>query len=143
MRHCGFAPLLQDVEKRRRVFDNLTKRLASLNIDIIVGLESSGYVMAAALADRLGLPLVMFRKPFGGLGWENHASYNILNGKQILVIDDLLVTGKTLESAITTIKAKFQPGLIIVCVLAALTSFQGRTFLETEHPDVPVICVSE
>ncbi|MCR5494733.1 MAG: adenine phosphoribosyltransferase [Treponema sp.] len=83
------------------------------DIDAIAAIESRGFLFAAPLAERLGLPFLVIRKKgklpgevyscsyaleYGTATIEAHKS-DILSGKNYLVIDDLIATGGTFSAS--------------------------------------------
>jgi adenine/guanine phosphoribosyltransferase-like PRPP-binding protein len=74
--------------------------------DAIVCMGNSGTLFAGGLSVRLGLPIILVRKP-----QENtHSTYlveGLFSGKQLLFIDDFISSGKTLMTASNMIKDKF------------------------------------
>ncbi|PIE04619.1 MAG: adenine phosphoribosyltransferase [Spirochaetales bacterium] len=85
------------------------------NTDVaaVAGIESRGFIFAAPLADRLGIPLILVRKAgklpgdtwredyqleYGQAAVEIHKS-DVPAGKDVLLIDDLIATGGTLSAA--------------------------------------------
>lgn len=82
-------------------------------IDAVAGVESRGFIFAAPLAEKLGVPLILIRKKgklpgdtykckysleYGMAEVEVHKK-DIVKGQKILVIDDLIATGGTLTAA--------------------------------------------
>ncbi|MCD6162366.1 MAG: adenine phosphoribosyltransferase [candidate division Zixibacteria bacterium] len=105
--------LLQDSQAFKTVMDHLYERYKQKQIDAVVGIESRGFIFGAALADRLGTSFIPARKPgklpadtisesydleYGQAALEIHRDA-ISSGMKILVIDDLLATGGTLEAS--------------------------------------------
>ncbi len=93
--------------------DEMTKLYTEADIDAVAGVESRGFVFAAPLAERLGVPLILIRKKgklpgntygckyaleYGTAEIEVHKA-DIKAGEKILVIDDLIATGGTLKAA--------------------------------------------
>ena len=108
------TPLLAHPPALRRAVDALAERFADVRYDLIVGIESRGFVFSAALAYSRGVPLVPMRKrgklPFavvsesydleyGSDALEIHADA-IAPGARALIVDDLLATGGTLSAAV-------------------------------------------
>ena len=108
------TPLLAHPPALRRAVDALAERFADVRYDLIVGIESRGFVFSAALAYSLGVPLIPMRKrgklPFevvsesydleyGSDALEIHADA-IAPGARALIVDDLLATGGTLSAAV-------------------------------------------
>lgn len=93
--------------------DEMAKLYENAQIDAVAGVESRGFVFAAPLAERLGVPLILIRKKgklpgntygckyaleYGTAEIEVHKA-DIKAGEKILVIDDLIATGGTLKAA--------------------------------------------
>ncbi len=106
------SPLLAQPELRDAVIDLFEDEFANRKIDLIAGLDARGFIFGSLLADRLRLPFVMVRKQ-GKLPRPTHSeSYDTeyssstieiaahdVEGKTVLLVDDLLATGGTLRAA--------------------------------------------
>ena len=107
------TPILQDPELFGNVIDIFYDRYKSEKIDVIVGIESRGFIFAAPLALKLGCSLAIARKP-GKLPYETvSAEYSLEYGvdtlelhtdafkpdEKVLIMDDLLATGGTAKAA--------------------------------------------
>ena len=129
------------------VVDELTKRYSGKNIDYIVSIESRGFIFGAALAYRLGCGLVPVRKK-GKLPYKTHqATYELeygtdtleihedafQEGKNILIVDDLLATGGTVSAVIELVK-KLGGKLIETAFVIELEFLNPRSKLK----DVPI-----
>lgn len=105
--------LLKDKDMYRLYVDILYERYKNHRIDKIVGVESRGFIGGGALAYRLGAGFVPIRKPgklpaekirkeyqleYGTDAVEIHRDA-IAKGERILLHDDLLATGGTIEAA--------------------------------------------
>jgi len=101
--------LLQDPVHLRRALDLMTVLCGDLPVDKVVAVESRGFILGGALADRLGAGFVPVRKP-GKLPWKSRsARYELEYGtdtvevhedavrpsERVLVVDDLIATGGT------------------------------------------------
>jgi adenine phosphoribosyltransferase len=101
--------LLRDPVLLRRSLDLLTVLCGDLAVDKVVAIESRGFILGGALADRLGAGFVPVRKP-GKLPWKaRQATYELEYGKdtleihedalvageRVLVVDDVIATGGT------------------------------------------------
>jgi adenine phosphoribosyltransferase len=102
------TPLIGDGSSFRLVTDLLAEIVGNRPPELIVGIESRGFIFGAALAERLGVGFVPVRKPgklpfrttretyaleYGTDALEMHE--DAVEGKRCLVLDDLLATGGT------------------------------------------------
>lgn len=130
------TPVLADGPAFARVVDALRERYAG-RIDMIVGIESRGFILGAPLAYALGVGLGVVRKP-GKLPWEKlSASYALEYGtdtlemhrdaiagrNRIVVVDDLLATGGTARAALELIGSA--GGTVIETAFMVELSFLG------------------
>lgn len=107
------TPLLQAPEAFSAVIDQLAERYRDRGMTAIMGIESRGFIFGAALAKVLSLPFVLARKP-GKLPYKTIAESYALEygeatlevhedalkqGDKVLVIDDLLATGGTMQAS--------------------------------------------
>lgn len=105
--------VLKDPEALRYVVQEMARRFRDKGIDVIVGVESRGFIFGAPLAYELGLGFVLVRKPgklpaeklrieydleYGKDALEIHRDA-IQPGQRVLLIDDLLATGGTISAA--------------------------------------------
>jgi adenine phosphoribosyltransferase len=106
--------LLQDAEGFRAGVDSVTRPFEKQGIDLVVGIESRGFILGAAVADRLGVGFAPVRKPgklpsttitgsydleYGSDSLEMHDDA-VLKGQRVLIVDDLLATGGTARTAV-------------------------------------------
>jgi adenine phosphoribosyltransferase len=106
--------LLKDADAFREVIDRMAEMVKDERIDLVVGMESRGFIFAAPLADRLGAGFVPVRKlgklPAETLEVEYDLEYGtatleihrdaIQAGQRVLIVDDLLATGGTVLGTI-------------------------------------------
>ncbi len=97
----------------RYCVDAMVKLYKSADLDAIAAIESRGFLFAAPLADRLGIPLILVRKKGKLPGKTKSRSYSleygtaeiemheadIPKGGKVLLVDDLIATGGTLRAA--------------------------------------------
>jgi adenine phosphoribosyltransferase len=108
-------------------------------IDVIVGIESRGFLFAAILAYELGIGIVPVRKPgklphktiaetyeleYGTDSLEIHADA-LKKNQRVLVVDDLLATGGTVQAAIRLVE-KLGGEVTGCCFLVELDFLKGR-----------------
>jgi len=111
------TPLLQSPEGLQASIDGLAKLVDPNSYDLICGIESRGFIFGTPLAMQLGKGFIPIRKP-GKLPWKTASeSYELeygtdtieihldaCEGKRVLIVDDLLATGGTMEAAIKLIR---------------------------------------
>lgn len=135
--------LLKNGPAFSKVIDELVRRYQEKKIDLVLGIESRGFIFAAVLADRLGAGFIPVRKP-GKLPAETlQATYDLEYGKdsleihrdaiqpgqQVLLVDDLLATGGTAAAALQLVRQL--EGIVVgVAFIIELEFLHGRKKLE-------------
>ncbi|MEM9381411.1 MAG: adenine phosphoribosyltransferase [Planctomycetota bacterium] len=112
------TPLLQSPEGLRASIEGLTSLVDPASYDIVCGIESRGFIFGTALAHALGKGFIPVRKP-GKLPWRTASeSYELEYGSdtieihtdavdgapRVLMVDDLLATGGTMEAALKLVR---------------------------------------
>ena len=140
--------LLQDPAGFHSAIDGLALPFMGQGIDIVIGIESRGFIFGAAVADRIGAGFSPVRKPGKLPSTKVSATYNleygtdsleihddaVKNGQKVLIVDDLLATGGTARA--TTDLVKGLGGRIhALAFLIELVALNGRARLagETIH----------
>ena len=110
--------LLQSPEAFRQSCDELYNRYKNKKIDVVVGIESRGFIFGAVLAYKLGVSFVPIRKkgklPHKTVSHTYQKEYGpdtieihedaIKKGDMVLIIDDLIATGGTVAAAIKLVE---------------------------------------
>ena len=109
--------LMADGQGFKAAIARLTEPYRIEPIDVVAGIEARGFIMAGAIADRLGCGFVPVRKK-GKLPWRTISQDYALEygtdtlemhedalarGKRVLLVDDLIATGGTAEAAVSLI----------------------------------------
>lgn len=134
--------LLADGSAWSRAIDALAERCVGMGADVVVGPEARGFIVGAALAYRLGVGFVPVRKagklPAECLRGDYQLEYGkdsleihkdaIRPGLKVLVVDDLLATGGTIEASIKMVE-QLGGQVAGVAFLIELTELGGRKHL--------------
>jgi adenine phosphoribosyltransferase len=132
------TPLLADGPAFRAMVDRFVERYRG-KVDVVLGIESRGFLIGAAVAYGLGVGLAVVRKP-GKLPWQTYAARYDLeygsdaleihhdavgHGHRVLIIDDLLATGGTASAAVELVQRC--GGTVVGCAfLIELAFLHGR-----------------
>jgi adenine phosphoribosyltransferase len=138
--------LLQDREGFREVIQALAAPFENKNIDTVVGIESRGFILGGAVADRLGAGFVPVRKPgklpsktltesyaleYGTDALEMHEDA-VGKGQRVLIVDDVIATGGTAKATAALVR-KLGGSLVALAFLIELEFLKGRAQLDGEN----------
>ena len=116
-------------------------------VDLIVSVEAMGLPLLAAVGEATGKPTVVIRKRSYGMegevrvdvstGYSESSAFinDISPGERILVVDDVISTGGTLEPLLDALEGI---GAILQDVVVAIEKGDGRERLASERPDWPI-----
>ena len=105
--------LLKNAEGLKATIERLAAPYQDAKIDAVVGIESRGFILGAAVAERIGAGFVPIRKPgklpakalketydleYGKDALEIHEDA-VQRGQRVLIVDDVLATGGTASAA--------------------------------------------
>jgi adenine phosphoribosyltransferase len=134
--------LVADPAGLRDVVDSLADRYRGQKIDVVAGIEARGFILAPAVALRLGTGFVPIRKP-KKLPWKtSRVTYEleygtdtleihqdaVQPGQRVLLLDDLLATGGTAAAA-TALLRQLGGEVAAAAFIVELTFLKGRTKL--------------
>ncbi|HJP14477.1 MAG: adenine phosphoribosyltransferase [Nitrospinota bacterium] len=112
------TPMLQDAKAFQTSVDLLADRYMGEGVDVVVGAEARGFIIASPLAYKLGAGFVLIRKP-GKLPWNTESETYELEygedaleihkdaiqpGMKVLIADDLLATGGTAQACVNLVE---------------------------------------
>jgi len=137
------TPLLAAPEALRESVRQMADKFRDKQIDLVAASEARGFIFATPLAIELGAGFIPIRKP-GKLPFDTHAFHYELeygsdsleihidgaaNGQNVLVVDDLLATGGTIEACCQLIE---QSGAnVVACAfLIELSDLKGAQRIE-------------
>ena len=138
--------LLRDPEGFRMAIDSVAEPYKDRGIRAVVGIESRGFILGSAVADRINAGFIPVRKlgklpaaciratyelEYGTDSLEMHRDA-IENGQRVIVVDDLLATGGTARATVNLVK---QIGGVVegVAFLIELVALNGRSKLRGEN----------
>lgn len=137
--------LLRDADGFRTAVDAVAAPFAHRDVDVVVGIESRGFIFGAAVADRIGAGFAPVRKPGKLPSSTVRASYSleygtdaleihddaIERGQRVLIVDDLLATGGTARATADLVK-RLGGELQGLSFLIELVALNGRERLAGE-----------
>jgi adenine phosphoribosyltransferase len=138
--------LLRDPQGFRLTIDTLSGPYHSRGISLVVGIESRGFILGAAVADRIGAGFIPVRKvgklphttirvsyalEYGTDSLEMHRDA-IENGQKVLIVDDLLATGGTARATVDLVR-QLGGDVHGVAFLIELVALNGREKLKGEN----------
>ena len=136
-----------DADVLRATRDLIVEMVDWSNIDLIVSVEAMGLPLLAAVGDATGKPTVVIRKRQYGMegevrvdvatGYSQSTTYinDIAPGERILIVDDVISTGGTLEPILATLE---DMGVILQDIVIAIEKGEGRERLAKERPEWPI-----
>ncbi len=142
------TPLLQVPEALKKSVDKIVNKFKDKKIDVVVSIESRGFIFGSAVAYKLGTGFVPVRKK-GKLPFRTHqVTYDleygtdtleihsdaIKEGARVLIVDDLLATGGTAK-AVAELVEKLKGKVAGIAFLIELTFLKGREKIK----DYPVV----
>ena len=116
-------------------------------VDLIVSVEAMGLPLLAAVGEATGIPTVVIRKRSYGMagevavdvstGYSSSTIYinDIAPGEKIVIVDDVISTGGTLEPLLERLE---EMGVILRDIVIAIEKGEGRKRLNRERPEWPI-----
>src|SRR6478752_6871726 len=138
--------LLRDPEGFKLSIDAMSEPFHDAGISLVVGIESRGFILGAAVADRIGAGFVPVRKvgklphttvrvsyelEYGTDSLEIHSDA-IDKGQKVLVVDDLLATGGTARATVDLVR-QLGGDVHGVSFLIELVGLDGRAKLQGDN----------
>ena len=136
--------MLNDADGLALAVDSMKKELDGLDFDVIVGPESRGFIFGVPLAYAMHKAFIPIRKegklPLETVGISYDLEYgsarlevhkcDIKKGQKVVIVDDLLATGGTVE-AISKLLEGLGAEIVKICFLIELEGLNGREKLKT------------
>jgi len=136
-----------DAEVLRATRDLIVSMVDWSQIDLIVSVEAMGLPLLASVGEATGKPTVVIRKRSYGMegevrvdvstGYSSSTAYinDISPGERILIVDDVISTGGTLEPILESLEGM---GAVLQDVIVAIEKGNGRERLSAERPEWPI-----
>jgi adenine phosphoribosyltransferase len=143
------TPVLADPKLVREIVDWFVQKAKDDKIDVIVGVESRGFLFGMMIAEKCGIPFVPVRKEgklphktikhsynleYGSATMEIHSDA-VKPGQRIMIHDDLLATGGTAEAAAILVE-KLGAKACNFTFLIELDFLEGRKKLNSYNDSV-------
>lgn len=131
--------VLQDAEGLKLAIDSMIELLDGVDFDVVAGTESRGFIFGVPIAYALGKPFVPVRKKgklpcetveatydleYGSATIEMHKD-SIVPGQKVILVDDLIATGGTIEAAIKLVE-ELGGEVVKIIFLMELAGLKGR-----------------
>ncbi len=137
------STLLRHAEAWQVAMDQLAEAVRPFRPDLLAGIESRGFLMAAPLALKLGCGFLMLRKrgklPGRTIGHEYALEYGtdrveiqadaVKGGERVVIVDDLLATGGTMAAGVALLR-HVGAEVPAAAALIELTFLSGRARLD-------------
>lgn len=136
--------VLQDKEGLQLAINQMKEKIRKIDFDIIVAPESRGFIFGMPLAYELKKGFVPVRKKgklpyktieqsydleYGSATLEIHED-SIKPGQKVVIVDDLLATGGTLDAIIKLVE-RLGGEVVDICCLIELVDLKGRELLKS------------
>ena len=144
--------VLQDADGLKLAIDKIQEKLEGLDFDVIAGTESRGFIFGMPIAYNLHKPFILVRKKgklrretvsveyeleYGSAVIEMHKD-SVKPGQKVVLIDDLIATGGTVEAGIQMIE-ELGGEVVKVIFLIELAGLKGRKRLKNYDVDSVII----
>lgn len=131
--------VIQDAEGLQLAIDEMQKLLEGVEFDVLAGAESRGFIFGMPIAYNLKKPFVLIRKKgklpretvemsyeleYGSAAIEIHKD-SIKPGQKVVLVDDLIATGGTIEAAAKLVE-KLGGEVVKIIFLMELAGLEGR-----------------
>ncbi len=144
--------VLENADALKLAMEAYRDMLEGVDFDVVVGAEARGFIFGASLAYMFGKPFIPARKPgklpretvskeyeleYGKASIEMHKD-SIKSGQKVVVVDDLIATGGTVEAIISLVE-ELGGKIVKLCFLMELAGLNGRDRLKGYDVDSAII----
>ena len=144
--------VIQDAEGLQLAIDEMQKLLDGVEFDVLAGAESRGFIFGMPIAYNMKKPFVLVRKKgklpretvemsyeleYGSAAIEMHKD-SIKPGQKVVIVDDLIATGGTIEAAAKLVE-ELGGEVVKIIFLMELAGLEGRKKL-AKYDVASVVC---
>lgn len=144
--------VLQDAEGLHLAIETMQNLVKDLDVDVIAGPESRGFIFGTPIAYNMHKPFVLIRKKgklpcetvsidyeleYGTATIEMHKD-SIKPGQKVLIVDDLIATGGTTKAMIDLVES-LGGKVVGIVVLMELAGLEGRKKIEGYRLDSAIV----
>lgn len=144
--------VLQDPEGLQKAIDSIQEKLQNIDFDLVVGPESRGFIFGVPIAYNMKKAFIPVRKKgklpcetiretydleYGQATLEIHKD-SIKPGQKVVIIDDLIATGGTLEAIIKLVE-RLGGKVEKICCLIELPELKGREKLKNYEIETSIV----
>jgi len=133
------TPVLQNPKVFKALIKELAKPYKNKKIDLVVGIDARGFLLAAPIAYELGTGMVIVRKkgklPFKTISKNYSLEYgvetiemhkdSILPGQKVLIVDDVIATGGTMKATADLVR-RLGGKIVEILFFVELKNLGGR-----------------
>lgn len=133
--YCDNRMTLSYPQIRGDIVDGFCKLAADMQpFDVVAGVATAGIPHGALLADRLQLPFIYVRSKPKGHGRRNQIEGRCKPGQRVLVVEDLLSTGKSSLSAIDALMAEQLQIAGLIAIFTYELRVAQQAFSQVKYP---------
>lgn len=144
--------VLQDADGLHLAIDTMQDLVKDLDVDVVAGPESRGFIFGTPIAYNMHKPFVLIRKKgklpcetvsidyaleYGTATIEMHKD-SIKPGQKVLIVDDLIATGGTTKAMIDLVES-LGGKVVGIVVLMELAGLEGRKKIEGYRLDSAIV----
>lgn len=140
--YCDNRITLSDVDVRNNIKNSLVKCISEKfpEVNCIAGVATAGIPQGSMISDYMNLPFVYVRNKPKGHGLGNQIEGRVQQGQKVVVVEDLVSTGK---SSLEAVQALRDAGCDVVGMVAIFTYGFDKTYKIFEEMNVPLWTLSD
>lgn len=137
--YCDNRLLISSVEARELIVKSMAEKITPMKVDIIAGTATAGIPWAAWVAHEMKLPMIYVRSSVKEHGRQNAIEGKALAGQKVVLLEDLVSTGKSSIAAADRLK---DADLQVMAVMSIFTYGFSDAQKVFDKAGVPFISLS-